>query len=105
MDSHDDIIKFINTFKAKYKNEIEYIFMNGQCYWFSFILKERFKGEIYYVPVYIHFITKINDRYYDITGEVTNVEILDLSILWDEYQRNEPLDSERISYYCINKAE
>ena len=105
MESHDIIIKFINTFKGKYKDEIVYVFTNGQCYWFSFILKERFNGEIWYVPVHNHFITKINERFYDITGEVIDTERLKLARVWSEYQQFDPLDYDRLVRDCVNKVE
>lgn len=44
-------------------------YLNGGCYYFYGMLKERFPhAEAYYD--HDHIITKIDDTYYDITGEV-----------------------------------
>ena len=95
------VLRFIEDLKCKYKNELEDLFTNGYCYWFSVILSKRFDGVIYYLPIENHFITKINNRYYDITGEVDITGLVLYS--WDNYKSFEPLDSERVKKYCIDK--
>ena len=66
------ILRFIAHFKGS-----EDTFLNGCCYWFSVILYDRFFSErvveIYYEPVEGHFITKIDNRYYDVRGDVTEL--------------------------------
>lgn len=63
--------KFIENFKKGFnKEEVENIFLNGNCYHFALILKQMFKGEIIYDPHEFHFSTKIKGKYYDITGEI-----------------------------------
>lgn len=54
---------------------IEVIYLNGGCYKLSNILKEIYEGSVQYVVSYEginydHVITKIEDKYYDIKGEV-----------------------------------
>lgn len=47
--------------------------LNGNCYWFAFILCERFPYlEIYYLPIQGHFVAGVatENRYYDWTGAV-----------------------------------
>ena len=64
------IIDFISRFKGS-----EHVFLYGCCYWFAFILSNRFYAEypeIMYEPVEGHFVTKINGRYYDVRGDVTD---------------------------------
>lgn len=40
--------------------------LNGNCYYFSIILKDRFPtGQIYYDTFKSHFIFKLNDTFYD----------------------------------------
>ena len=103
---HQEIIKFINDFKAMHREEIEDLFSSGYCYYFCIILMERFnlkKNCIYYIPIYNHFITKVGKFYYDINGSVINKEKINLAIKWLNYQKEEPLDSERIIRDCIKK--
>lgn len=74
-------------------------FTSGCCYWFAFILHERFKGsEIMYDPVINHFGTKINGRIYDITGDITDKYNF---IVWDEYIED-GLERQRIIDCCID---
>lgn len=65
------INEFIENFKTNFNKEnIEYIFMNGNCYHFSVILKNIFrKGKIVYNQSNNHFLFKLNNKYYDIKGE------------------------------------
>lgn len=69
-DPREVILDFIARFKGS-----EEVFLHGCCYWFARILEERFYShpgaEIKYEPVEGHFITKIDYRYYDVRGDVT----------------------------------
>lgn len=94
----DSVEKFIEKFKFKYKQELEYIFSYGNCYYFAVILKERFNGEIYYLPITNHFICKIDKNYYDITGKAKFNEPV---IKWSTYIEEEPKDAKRIIRDCI----
>ena len=68
------IKEFIHFFKSYNKdNVLEDTFLKGYCYQFAVILRERFDGEIFLEPVEGHFVTKINSRYWDIRGDVTNL--------------------------------
>lgn len=72
MRKDNDIIRFINDFTSYESNSVLYnTFMNGYCYYFAVILKERFGGIILYDPIDGHFVTKIDGSIYDITGDVT----------------------------------
>lgn len=70
---NNNIIDFINHFN-KFGQQIINCFTNGNCYWFAFILNNRFnngdESNIYYSQITGHFITKINNNFYDITGKV-----------------------------------
>lgn len=69
---NQEVLNFIKKFKFAHKCELEEVFTEGNCYYFAIILKERFKNaNIQYDPVYGHFVAKINNRLYDITGDVT----------------------------------
>ena len=61
---------FINDMKKSFPAEMEMIFYHGYCYWFAFILAERFKGEIWFNPTIVHFASKIGNSLYDIFGEI-----------------------------------
>lgn len=81
-------------------NEIKKCFRYGNCYWFAKILKDRFNGEIMYLPIDNHFVCKIKGKLYDITGEVKADEKV---YRWRDYQRIEPIESKRIIKQCILK--
>ena len=65
------VCSFINELKSF--NSIEDTFLNGFCYYFALMLQCRFGGEILYAPIVGHFVTRIGDRYYDVTGDVTDI--------------------------------
>ena len=58
-------------------NDIDVVFTNGCCYWFSLIIYERFREDgavVMYSTKSNHFGTKLsNGRVYDITGDVTDM--------------------------------
>ena len=99
----EKVCQFIHNYKAisNYKNTKEYIesaFMNGNCYWFAFILQNVFNGEICYLAIEGHFICKIEDEYYDINGCIDDSYgyRFDAVYKWKEYCEIEPLNSARI---------
>lgn len=96
----EEVLYFINQFKSLHRLEIEDTFLNGYCYWFAYILKERFQGEIYYLPIQNHYITKINDLYYDITG---NIKLNEKPYNWNEYKFLDELETQRLYHDCILK--
>ena len=80
MNKHEEVIAFINKFTNNGKRqEVVECFTCGCCYWFAHILFERFYDEmdwnpdtdIMYDEVTNHFGCMIEDRVYDITGDVT----------------------------------
>lgn len=59
-----EILDFIKRRFPKDSN-----WLDGNCYWFAFILCERFPNlQIYYEPVRGHFVAGTPSRYYDWTG-------------------------------------
>jgi hypothetical protein len=85
-----NVLKFIKKYESA-----DDLFRRGQCFWFAFILAHRFKGTIMYQPVDNHFVAKIKNKYYDVTGEVKG----DFQTI-DE-ARKDPLHWERIKRDCI----
>ena len=79
----NEILEFINR---RWKNRNQSM-LNGNCYWFAFILHERFPNlKICYLPVEGHFVCKdtIDDNLYDATGIINyNGPIISLEDLRD----------------------
>ena len=72
--------------------------LDGNCYYFALILKDRFNGKIYYDSVNGHFITLINGQFYDWTGRIhPNIDdIFD----WDTLEKIDNLYYKRIVKDC-----
>ena len=90
---------FIDKFKFIYKQELVQVFTTGNCFYFAIILKERFNGEIYYLPIENHFICKIDKDYYDITGKA---KFNEKPYKWSEFKDYDSLLYNRIVRDCIN---
>lgn len=97
----NQIITFINDFKAMHPKEIEDVFLYGYCYYFAKILEHRFNGEIYYLPIMNHFITKINGDFYDIKGLILYTS--EEPYLWENYDEVDVIEYNRIVRDCIRK--
>ena len=80
----NSILSFIEQFKEKGREEIEDTFLNGQCYWFAYILVSRFGGTIWFNPTIPHFCAKIDRHLYDITGLKENGEYW---YEWETYKK------------------
>ena len=95
----ETVLCFIRQFK-----NAEETFLNGCCYWFAFILQERFGGTMMYEPVENHFVQEIGGRLYDISGDVTekykNSEYL---MFWSDMEQYDCLLYKRIVRDCIKK--
>lgn len=107
-----DIETFITGFKSVFPEEIEFVFYRGYCYWFAFILANRFKGEIWFNPSIVHFAAQVDGQLYDIygkvepgrdpvTGEYNSKN--DNWVTWDWFQRNNHEAVESIVKTCIKK--
>jgi hypothetical protein len=95
----NEILEFIKKFKFKYSKELVEVFTSGNCYYFAVILKDRFNGEIYYLPIENHFVCKIDKDYYDITGFAPMNES---PIKWTTYKNEDEKHYNRIVRDCIN---
>jgi len=68
MNLNDNVLNVIKTIRKSHNGTVD-IYTNGKCYHFFLILKSIFPlAEAYYDEN--HVITKIGNKYYDITGEV-----------------------------------
>ena len=102
----DPIEEFIAHF-----NKAKETFTSGCCYWFAFILAERFNGEIFYNPKENHFACGIQEDnlfpwidgsawvLYDINGNIKE-NVLDY-ILFKEYKKIDSTHYKRIVRDCI----
>ena len=96
----DLILDFIKQFRDL---GAENCFNNGMCYWFAYILKNRFLSEhchVMYDEVDNHFGCEINGVVYDINGiaPAHNWEP------WYEMMTNDPLLYARIMRDCRDKV-
>lgn len=89
-----DVQSFIKNF-----SEAQDTFLYGCCYWFAFILKERFGATIYYDPIDNHFVAKIGRSFYDVSGEVHGENYMP----WDEYEAFDAFSYRSVVKHCIRK--
>jgi hypothetical protein len=76
-------------------------FLDGLCYWFSYILKARFPdGEIWYDQIRVHFYFVYGTDAYDVTGLV---DLPPSAMKWSEYKDYDELDYQRVVKYCVLK--
>lgn len=68
------MVSIIEHFLARFHlaDDVDTVFTSGCCYWFAVILHCRFPDStLMYDQVENHFVTQIQGRLYDITGDVT----------------------------------
>ena len=97
MKTMSDIEKFISRFHSS--DNIDEVFTNGCCYWFAYILFVRFldiDAQIMYDKLCNHFATKIGDRIFDITGDVTDMHEWEP---WSDF--DDELHKQRIIRDCV----
>lgn len=91
--SKNKVLEFI---KRRFATDSRWL--EGNCYYFAQILKLRFpEGEIYYDVIWGHFLFKLEDTFYDWSGESTMVM---RPIKWDTFEK----DYDRAQYHQIIKA-
>lgn len=90
----DNIIEFINK---RFKKDCDWL--NGNCYYFSIILKNRFPdGKIFYDVINGHFIFLYNGHYYDWTGCIKPDGYL---VEWDKFDEYDSLQKKIIIRDCL----
>ena len=76
---------------------------DGNCYWFAFILAERFPHlTIVYEPVAGHFMVTDGQNYYDWTGVVDMSKYYKAPIPLEEIKNSDPLWYQKIIRDCKN---
>ena len=103
---HEEVMDFIKGFTALHPKEIIDIFVGGYCYWFAYILEQRFKYAnpfIMYDDIRGHFMCKIGTRCYDITGVIRD-DARDVKLkYWTDFEHENPELAEGIIKDCILK--
>lgn len=91
----DQVIDFIQRRFPEDSN-----WLDGNCYFFALILKNRFNGTILYDVIFGHFVTRVDDKLYDWSGVVTDPE--SSYVEWDKFDEYDKLQKESIIRGCIN---
>lgn len=92
---------FINNFKKGFdKDYLEHVFTDGNCYHFSLIIQGMYGGDIVYDPHEFHFLTKIDNEFFDITGKVD--EPMDY-YYWNELEDIDYTEYTLVQHNCIYK--
>ena len=99
-----EVLKFIHDFKMyDHSGEVTDTFTRGYCYWFAHILHSRFPdSDIMYYAVGNHFACKIEDRIFDITGDITDKNLY--FEYWDKYKNFDAEDYARVLRDCVYKT-
>ena len=98
-----EILRFIDNFKRFDSGEVTRTFTNGYCYWFAHILHARFPDStIMYYSVGKHFACLIEDRIYDIRGDITDRNLFFEP--WERFKRTNPEEARMVTKYCIEKT-
>ena len=97
------VLKFIKNFEGAQST-----FLNGCCYWFAFILRERFGGCIFYEAVEWNFVWGWRGELYDVTGCVSEKYLRDEGVHlidWATYNVEDPSHYGRIARDCVLNEE
>ena len=91
----DKVVEFIGR---RFPEDCRWL--NGNCYYFSVILKERFpEGEIWYDMIDGHFLFECGGRWYDWTG-LCEVDMRGM-VRWDKLENMDKLLYDRIVRDCV----
>lgn len=72
--------------------------LTGNCYHFALILSSVFNGDIFYDTVAGHFVTRIDNVFYDWSGEYKPAGLL---VEWESFHLFDSLQKGRIIRDCI----
>lgn len=101
---NQEVLLTIKQFKIADPAAAEETYLYGGCYTFANALAKKFHGKLYYLPVENHFVTKIDNDFYDIRGLLNKQDLFPI-YKWTDYQCIEPLDASRVYKYCIKGKE
>ena len=96
----DQVTGFILRFRRLSDHgDIVEVFTKGCCYWFAYILCERFGGEMMYDPIVCHFAASIGGKIYDIRGDLAYVDCKYNFEPWCSF--DDPIHKARIIRDCV----
>lgn len=85
----DKVLEFI---QRRFKIDCKWI--DGNCYYFVIILKDRFpEGKIFYDVIWKHFLFFYQGQYYDWTGIKTPDTCL---VEWDKFDEYDSTEKKRV---------
>ena len=96
--NRETVLDFISNFR-----DTQETFLNGCCFWFAFILQERFGGTMMYLPVENHFVQAIGKRLYDVSGDVTPKYLCSQIIPWETIEQYDSSLYRKLVRDCIKK--
>ena len=62
--------KIISDLASRLNNSVTY-FLHGGCYIFAKQLRDTIGGDLFYLLDDYHFVVKVDDKFYDASGNVT----------------------------------
>ena len=103
MTKRDIIENFIQQFR-QFGTDVVDCFSCGMCFHFAWILKARFGpgAETVYDPVINHFACRIDDRIYDISGDITDNAEYKWET-WATFKGKDQKETMRIVRDCVGK--
>ena len=91
--------KVLEFIQRRFKDDCKWL--DGNCYYFAVILKDRFpKGKIYYEVIYGHFVFEYRNKYYDWNG-IVSADRLAYLVEWDKFDEYDSTQKERVVKGCI----
>ena len=95
----EQILRFVSLF-----GDTREAFLDGMCYWFAYILQARFGGETFYDQLNGHFVQRINESFYDASGDVTEKYGSSKYLMrWSDMESYDPSLYRRLIRDCIKK--
>lgn len=89
----------IETFKKNCnKSNPIYYYTHGGCYIFAKYLQEQIGGNIFYLKNYDHFILEYNNKFYDITGNVSKLYKNEKMLTEDEIKQRKNILKQILDY-------
>ena len=97
IENKNPVLSFIDKRFSNYN--LSDCFTAHNCYYFALILKERFKGDICYLPITGHFVCQICGEYYDYNGMIDITKEQPISL--EEIKKIDKLWYERLIRDCV----
>ena len=91
---HDELLHFV---RRRFQTDCHWL--DGNCYYFAVILKDRFPGgKIFYDVINGHFVFWLDGAYYDWAGEINPDGYL---VEWERFMEYDELVCQRVMEGCV----